>query len=88
MKVICINNGPVGKTYTTCGKTGVYVPRLTEGDIYTVIDQMSWKGSVNYKLMEIPDEGRVEFWYNALLFVPLSSIDETELAAAREGVEA
>lgn len=68
MRVICINNKPFAfSDYPHCASL------LKEGEIYTVINE----SSDSYSLDEIkhPYAGT---WYKQR-FIPLSSIDETEL---------
>lgn len=66
MKVICIDASP--------NKHGVEPPDLKEGDIYNkVSESVVPEGYVVYDL------SGCEFQYGAFRFVPLSSIDETEM---------
>lgn len=52
------------------------------GSTYTVDDTMRHEGILFYSLVELPLD-----WHDARNFAPISSIDETELIAQREGVE-
>lgn len=68
-KVICIDNKPHSHTpYPEC------VRKLVEGGLYTVIDTPH---PIGYELKEIKTPN--PYGFLASRFIPLSSIDETEM---------
>lgn len=81
MKVMCIKGAKQGQP-----SIGLFGPstvkdgqQVYEGEYYTVADSMNWDGLV-YRLAERPNN----CWYDANRFIPMSDIDETELAEQRE----
>lgn len=70
MKVICIKTD----TIHTSGPNIVPNGSLIEGNVYTVIDTDVYDGRTYYRLAEI----KYFAFYGAHLFIPISSIDETE----------
>ena len=70
MRVICIKSD----SSTITGPNTVPDGLLKEGSIYTVIDTDVYKNELFYLLSELPVA-----YYFADLFIPLSSISETEM---------
>jgi hypothetical protein len=69
MKVLCIEGGNI-PCWTQIKKDEI----LTEGQIYNVIDQEIFVGTLYYVLEELGFENA----FDSDLFVPLSDVDETE----------
>ena len=71
MKVICIDDKP---------RLGCHC-EVKEGDQYTVVATFigKWSGREYYGLAEFPDFIEGEKGFHADRFIPLSSIDETEM---------
>lgn len=70
MKVICINNGQLVNEANQI----VFAPQLTEGKDYTV----TYEDDVRYILLGV-DAAIGHFGFSKKRFIPLSSIDETEI---------
>ncbi len=75
MRVICIDANIPNKD----------IPQLQDGKIYTVVGYSEIRIG-NYFLAEIPDiaSNGLRCSYHSKRFIPLSTIDETELIEQRE----
>lgn len=74
MRVICVRKDT--KAEGPSEKRGI----LEEGKIYTVVDSETYNGKLFYTLLETDYFDK--FW--SMLFIPLSTIDETELIHQRQ----
>lgn len=74
MRVICINNGPLTERGIKSS-----APELTEGEVYTVTGLSATGG---YVLKEVTPKQNRSFYVLGWIkdrFIPLSTIDETEM---------
>jgi hypothetical protein len=73
MKVLCINSRIIGSS-----PPGLH-SILEEGEVYEVVDETTRYGKLFYELSAQRDH-----FYAAILFVPVSDIDERDLIRQRE----
>lgn len=79
MKVICINGVRLGELSKIFNIPASVAELIYEGEIYTVTDTQTTRFGTGYIL----EERSPNMLYNAKRFVPLSTIDETELIKER-----
>jgi len=79
MKVICIKGDDLKEVD---GRNSPSDPKLVEGRTYTVLSIEIYKGNRFYILEELPQD----CCFHEKRFIPLSSIDETELVNEKEQV--
>lgn len=56
---------------------------ITEGEIYTVVETVTWPFSLNNPFYALAERSKDHIYWVGL-FAPLSDIDEVEIAANRE----
>jgi hypothetical protein len=82
MRVLCISGLKAGFVSPSSGEIASIDTEVYEGEIYTVVDEITVMGRVGYVLEEkLPHTNWV---YDAKRFAPLSNIDETELIKERQ----
>lgn len=77
MKVICIDAKYDNKS---SGSSGC----LVEGNVYTVVGESLGRGNGIFELGYVLKEGKDGWVYQKRRFIPLSTIDETELLQERQ----
>lgn len=84
MRVMCIDGVKAGTEDLISGYKATDANVIIEGETYTVVGTMVYKGVTGYALAGMPPSN----FYKSSRFAPLSEIDEMELVNSQELQEA